>query len=150
MMNYYKSEFTRSALDRVVAYSEMASLRRKWDFLRMNRVLKQFDIAGTCALVTGGGSGLGRSMALALRDAGAQVAVVGRSERILDVHSDGLVPIRRDLASPRAAEEAVADCKKSLGGLDILITAHAIVSRSKAEEFDVETWHTTVEINLVS
>ena len=43
----------------------------------MNRILQTFDITGARALVTGGGSGLGRAMALTLRDAGADVAIVG-------------------------------------------------------------------------
>jgi len=116
----------------------------------MNRVLQLFDITGGRALVTGGGGGLGRAMALALRDAGAKVAVVGRSERILDGHSDGLVPIRRDLSAPGAAEETITECERFFGGLDILVNAHAIVSRSKAEEFDLENWRATIEVNLVS
>jgi 2-deoxy-D-gluconate 3-dehydrogenase len=116
----------------------------------MNRVLELFDITGARALVTGGGSGLGKCMALTLRDAGAQVAVVGRSERILERRSDGLAPIRRDLSTPGAAEETMAECLKLFGGLDILVNAHAVVSRSKAEEFDLATWQTTIDINLVS
>ena len=43
-----------------------------------------FDLAGRRALVTGGGSGLGRGMAEALVGAGATVALVGRSERVED------------------------------------------------------------------
>lgn len=116
----------------------------------MNRVLQLFDIAGARALVTGGGSGLGKGMAITLRDAGAQVAIVGRSERILEGRAEGFTPIRRDLAAPKAAEETVSECVKLLGGLDILVTAHAVVSRSKAEEFDLATWQTTIDINLVS
>ena len=116
----------------------------------MNRLLELFDIAGTRALVTGGGGGLGRSMALALRDAGAQVAVVGRSQRVLNAQSEGLVSIRRDLSSPTGAEQSVADCVGVFGGLDILIVAHAIASRSKAEEYDLATWQRNIEVNLVS
>jgi 2-dehydro-3-deoxy-D-gluconate 5-dehydrogenase len=116
----------------------------------MNRVLRLFDITGSRALVTGGGSGLGRAMALALRDAGAQVAIVGRSESILEGRSESLAPIRSDLSAPGAPEETIAECKRLFGGLDILVNAHAIVSRSKAEEFDLGDWRKTIEVNLVS
>ena len=116
----------------------------------MNRGVQLFDIAGRHALVTGGGSGLGRSMALALRDAGAKVAIVGRSERVLAGIADGFQPIRIDLSARGASEQAVEQCLSLLGGLDILITAHAIVSRSKSEDFDIREWQATIDINLVS
>lgn len=100
-------------------------------------------------LVIGGGGGLGKSLASALRDAGAQVAIVGRSERV-KAERDGMVPIVRDLAVPGAAPEVVAECTQLFGGLDILVNAHGIAPRAEAEEFDLASWQTTIDINLVS
>lgn len=113
-------------------------------------VTRLFNIAGTRALVTGGGSGLGRAMAIALRDAGARVAIVGRSSRILSGEADGLVPIQRDLTVPSAAPEVIAEAVSRLGGLDILVAAHGMAARAKAEDFDLEVWQATVDVNLVS
>jgi len=115
-----------------------------------NVVLQLFNILGARALVTGGGSGLGRAMAIALRDAGAEVAIVGRSEKLLAGKRDGFVPVMRDLSVPEAAFQVVAECVKSLGGLDILVNAHGVATRAKAEEFDLTAWQNTVNINLVS
>ena len=44
----------------------------------------------------------------------------------------------------------MAECVRELGGLDILVNAHGVVSRSQAEAFDAATWQTTIDINLVS
>jgi 2-deoxy-D-gluconate 3-dehydrogenase len=109
-----------------------------------------FDLSGTHALVTGGGSGLGRSLALALRNAGANVAIVGRSEKVQAGKLEGLLPIMRDLSESSAASYVVAECVKAWGGLDILVNAHGIATRSKAEEYDMTAWQNTVEVNLVS
>jgi 2-deoxy-D-gluconate 3-dehydrogenase len=111
---------------------------------------KLFDITGARALVTGGGSGLGRSMALALRDAGAKVAIVGRSEKVLAGKADGLRPLMYDLSSNNAASQVIDECVKAWGGLDILVNAHGIATRSKAEGYDMAAWQNTIDVNLVS
>jgi 2-dehydro-3-deoxy-D-gluconate 5-dehydrogenase len=116
----------------------------------MNQAQQLFDIDGARALVTGGGSGLGRAMALTLRDAGAQVAIVGRSDKVLLGRSDGLAPIVRDLAVRGAATEVMAECISLFGGLDILVNSHGMVTRSKSEDSDLTMWQTTIEVNLVS
>jgi len=116
----------------------------------MNQTLQLFDIKGARALVTGGGSGLGHAMALTLRDAGAHVVIVGRSEKVLLGRSEGLVPIARDVAVRGAAADVVTECARLVGGLDILVNSHGMATRSKAEEFDHDTWQTTIEVNLVS
>jgi 2-deoxy-D-gluconate 3-dehydrogenase len=115
-----------------------------------NPAAELFNVAGSRALVTGGGGGLGKAMAIALRDAGARVAVVGRSARILTAEGDRLFSIQRDLSAPGAASEVVEECVKTFGGLDILVTAHGIASRARAEQFDLDTWRQTIDVNLVS
>jgi 2-deoxy-D-gluconate 3-dehydrogenase len=118
--------------------------------MKKNPVFDLFGIEGKRALVTGGGSGLGKAMALTLRDAGSHVAIVGRSERILTGRSEGFTTIMRDLSTPNAPSGAVEECVKLLGGLDILVNAHGIAGRAKAEEFDPTAWQSTIQTNLVS
>jgi 2-deoxy-D-gluconate 3-dehydrogenase len=110
-----------------------------------------FDLAGRRALVTGGGSGLGRGMAEALVGAGATVALVGRSERAEEAARElGGVAVRADLADrderPIAFERAVA----LLGGLDILVTAHGTTRRGAALDLDAAAWDDVLATNLTS
>jgi 2-dehydro-3-deoxy-D-gluconate 5-dehydrogenase len=110
-----------------------------------------FDLAGMRALVTGGGSGLGRGMAEALVGAGATVALVGRSERVEDAARElGGHAVRVDLtdrdALPAAFQRAVA----LLGGLDVLVTAHGTTRRGPALDLDAAAWDDVLETNLTS
>jgi 2-deoxy-D-gluconate 3-dehydrogenase len=112
-----------------------------------------FDLTGKKALVTGGGSprGLGRGMARGLKEAGAEVAILSRTERVFAVaKEDGFIPVQADLSDrddlKRGFDEAVA----RLGTLDILITSHGIQRRHKAELFPIEDWDRVLEVNLTS
>ncbi len=105
---------------------------------------------GGWAMVTGAAGGLGRAMAEALRDAGARVVVVGKSERVLAVADEGYLPLRGDLVETGEPENVVCEAIKMLGRLDILISAHGVVSRALAEEFPVNEWNRTVATNLTS
>ena len=86
------------------------------------------DLKGRRALVTGGGRGIGRSMALALADAGADVAVASRSlaeletvaKEIRDRGTHG-VAVVIDVMSREQITAGVDEAARKLGGLDILI-----------------------------
>ncbi len=90
-------------------------------------------------------------MALGLRDAGARVAVVGRSDTINELEQeDGFVSIRSDLTRTGIPEQVVAQSIEKLGGLDILIPAHGVVFRAPAESYPREQWDNTIATNLTS
>ena len=80
------------------------------------------------ALVTGGGRGVGRALARALRDAGAEVVICGRDVALLDATAAelGVVAIRCDLSRPAGALDLCARAVRSLGGLDLLINNAAV------------------------
>jgi len=64
--------------------------------------------------------------------------------------AEGYLPLRGDLVETGEPEKVVREAIKMLGGLDILISAHGVVSRALAEEFPVDQWNRTVATNLTS
>ncbi len=110
-----------------------------------------FDLTGRRALVTGGGRGLGRGMAEALAGAGAAVALVDRSEQVEDTARElGGVAVRADLAVAAEREAAFERAVAELGGLDVLVTAHATTRRAPALEHTATDWDDVVATNLTS
>jgi len=108
-----------------------------------------FSVKGKKALVTGGSAGLGRAMAEALVEGGARVAIVGRSERVMDAAQVmGAIPLQADLAD-RAQTLALGDrAAVALGGLDILVNNAGVQRRHPAEEFPLEDGDTVLAVNL--
>lgn len=98
-------------------------------------------LTDTPALVTGATSGLGRATATRLAEAGADLAVVGRSESdlaelasILAGHGVEVLPLVADLADTAALGSLVDRSAEQLGGLGLLVNAAATDSPGTAEE----------------
>jgi 2-deoxy-D-gluconate 3-dehydrogenase len=110
-----------------------------------------FDLTGRRALVTGGGGGIGRGLARALSDAGATVAVLGRSESA-EVAAQELagVAVRADLADRGDLQRGYAEAVERLGGLDVLVNAHGIGRASDAVDHDLADWDDVIEVNLTA
>jgi 2-deoxy-D-gluconate 3-dehydrogenase len=110
-----------------------------------------FDLTGRRALVTGGGGGLGRGMARALADAGATVAVLGRSESAAEVAAElGGVAVRADLADRADLQRGFEEAVEGLGGLDVLINSHGIGRPSDAVDHALADWDEVLEVNLTA
>jgi 2-deoxy-D-gluconate 3-dehydrogenase len=108
-----------------------------------------FSVAGKRALVTGGGSGLGQAMAEALLEAGAKVAIAGRSERVLEVAAEtGAIALQVDLADRSQTMDLVDRAVEALGGLDVLVNNAGTQRRHRAEEFPLEDWDHVLAVNL--
>src|ERR1700733_2463290 len=91
-------------------------------------ILDRFRLDGKRALVTGGSRGLGRSMALALADVGADIVVTGRTQATLDATAGEIRALGRqawtieaDMAVPEQCENACARALAEMGPFDILI-----------------------------
>lgn len=99
-------------------------------------VLDLFDLRGKTALVTGGSSGIGKTVALAYLEAGARVAIAGRNSDALRKVADELataggarvVPIICDVTQPEQVTSMVETVVAELGGIDIAVCNAGIVS----------------------
>jgi 2-deoxy-D-gluconate 3-dehydrogenase len=111
-------------------------------------VLDLFSLRGKGALVTGAGRGLGRAMAVALAEAGADVAAV-------DVEPlDGVGSATREVdlraLTPDAAAELVAGARGELGDLSVLVNNAGMIRRAPAAETTAEDWHEVIALNLTA
>jgi len=108
-----------------------------------------FSLRGRGALVTGGARGLGEAMALALAEAGADVAVVD----VEPVDTRAVAAGRRaDLSAltPEAAEELVAWAREALGDLSVLVNNAGMIRRAPAVETAAADWHAVIAVNLTA
>jgi 2-deoxy-D-gluconate 3-dehydrogenase len=114
-------------------------------------VAGRFDLTGRRALVTGGGGGIGRGLARALVEAGASVAVLGRSESADEAAAElGGIAVRADLSDRNDLRRGFAEAVERLGGLDILVNSHGIGRASDALEHDLADWDEVIEVNLTA
>lgn len=114
-------------------------------------------MAGKVALVTGGGRGIGRAAACALAAAGADVAVLARSEAELEATSQlirGLgqraLPLAIDLAEPGAPALALERASAGLGPVAILVNSAGVAPSMKIAETSDEVWQRTIAVNLTA
>jgi 2-deoxy-D-gluconate 3-dehydrogenase len=112
-------------------------------------IYELFSVEEKRALVTGGSAGLGRAIAQALVEGGAQVAIVGRSGRVFDTAREiGAIPLQADLAEREQALALVDRVVETLGGLDILVNNAGVQHRHPAERFPLDDWDHVLSVNL--
>jgi 2-deoxy-D-gluconate 3-dehydrogenase len=114
-----------------------------------------FDLTGRVAIVTGANTGIGQGLAIALGEAGADVALVGRTpaeETAERVRAGGrrAAIIGADLSSIAPVQEIVDRTLAELGGVDILVNNAGIIRRANALEFSEEDWDAVIDTNLKS
>ncbi|TCC46030.1 glucose 1-dehydrogenase [Kribbella capetownensis] len=120
-------------------------------------VLDTFALTGKRALITGGNRGLGRAFALALAEAGADVAIAARdAERNAAVAGEieargrrGLA-IQADITAPDEVRRLVADVTAELGGIDILVNNAGIAIHRPALDIPPEEWQQVIDLNLTA
>ena len=119
-------------------------------------ILDAFRLDGKAALVTGASAGLGAAIAIALAEAGADVACHGNSrtpdatcEMITKSDRQSLA-LRGDLHDRSVPRALVEQTIRRFGRIDILINNAGIIRRAPAVEYSEEDWDAVIEINLSS
>jgi 2-deoxy-D-gluconate 3-dehydrogenase len=122
----------------------------------LSMILDKFKLQDRVALVTGASTGLGTAIAVALAEAGAQVACHGNTrspEATCDrITSRGGIAcaVSGDLSQPSTAAALVEQTLDRFGRLEILINNAGTIRRSPAVDYSDEDWATVIEVNLSS
>jgi 2-deoxy-D-gluconate 3-dehydrogenase len=115
--------------------------------------MNPFSLQGKVALVSGANTGLGQAMAIALAEAGADVAAVGRTDpadTAQAVRAAGRrfhwVEASLDTTAPIPA--IIETVERELGGIDILVNNAGTIRRNDALDFSEEDWDAVMGVNL--
>jgi NAD(P)-dependent dehydrogenase (short-subunit alcohol dehydrogenase family) len=118
--------------------------------------IKQFDLTGRSAIITGGSKGLGKAMAAGLASAGADVLVSSRhgdeaaaaAEEIAADHGHQAISIQADVTSPEQVEEMVQAALDAFGKVDILINNAGVNIRGPIDELSLDDFRTVLNVNV--
>lgn len=116
--------------------------------------MSPFDLTGSRAIVTGAGSGIGQAVAVALAEAGADVAGVGRgtmAETAVLVQGRGraFAAVTADLSDMAQVRGVVAGAEAALGApADILVNNAGLIRRADAVDLTESDWDDVIDVNL--
>ena len=113
------------------------------------------EIRDKVAVITGGGTGIGRGLALALAREGARVAICGRRKAPLDetvrairVAGGEATAIQADVSNSEDVDRLVKTVLKTYGTVDILVNNAGVAEGGDVHEMPVERWDRVMETNL--
>jgi NAD(P)-dependent dehydrogenase (short-subunit alcohol dehydrogenase family) len=119
------------------------------------RVQDLFDLSGRVAIVTGGGTGLGRQMAEALAELGASLVLCARKverceQAAAELSELGVkaLGMRCDVRNPDEVQTVCERTMEELGRLDVLVNNAGTSWGAPAEETPLEGWQKVVDVNL--
>jgi NAD(P)-dependent dehydrogenase (short-subunit alcohol dehydrogenase family) len=114
-----------------------------------------FDLSGRAAVVVGGTSGIGRTLALGLADAGADVVVTGRRVALVDavaseIETRGRRTLRMtaDVADAAALEQLRQACVEAYGKIDVLVCAAGVTQKIPTLDMADAEWTRIIDTNL--
>ena len=117
--------------------------------------MPNFRLDQQTALVTGAASGIGRSIAIGLADAGADVACFDLPGSALDEicaqiegYGRRTLAVSGDVTDAATLGEAVQNTQRSLGPLSLAVNSAGIANSAPAEEMPLDQWRRVIDINL--
>lgn len=120
------------------------------------RLEQLFDLSGKVALVTGGSRGLGFTMAAALGEMGASIAITARTDdelesarqQLLDSGCDRVFATVSDLSRPDTIDPMVDAVVEALGPIDILVNNAGTSWGAPAVDYPLDGWRKVIDVNL--
>ena len=118
--------------------------------------IKQFDLNGRAAIITGGSKGLGAAMGAGLASAGANIMLVSRNQEEAQSVADEIANdfgvqafgYKADVTSQEETEAMAAKCIETFGKVDIVINSAGINIRGSIEEITLEGFQQVQDINV--
>jgi NAD(P)-dependent dehydrogenase (short-subunit alcohol dehydrogenase family) len=119
------------------------------------RTPELFDLSGKTALVTGGGRGIGRFIAIGLAEAGANVAVASRKVDACQKVADEICraggrasAVEVDIAQPESIDDLVKTTMAINGRIDVLVNNAGVVWAAPTLEYPLEGWDRVFDVNV--
>ncbi|MDR1913084.1 MAG: SDR family oxidoreductase [Clostridiales bacterium] len=114
-----------------------------------------FDLTGKSAIVTGASSGLGKQFAIALAEAGANVAIFARRKQKLEETKEALIALGSDaiavscdVTDTKGIKKAIKEVEEKYGRIDILVNNAGVATVSPSEIHTDEEWNRVINTNL--
>ncbi len=121
----------------------------------MTKVMDLFSLKGKVALVTGGNRSMGKGFAIALAQAGADIAIQARNEEaakkaVEEVLAEGVQCkfYKGDVGNYEECEKVVSAVEKDFGKIDILVNNAGICRNVPAEDMSLQDWNDVINVNL--
>jgi NAD(P)-dependent dehydrogenase (short-subunit alcohol dehydrogenase family) len=115
----------------------------------------KLDLDGKVAVVVGGSSGIGRTLALGLAEGGADVVSSARRQDLVNTLADEIEKLGRkslrvtcDVNDRVSLQKLLDACLEKFGKVDILVNAAGITKRAPTLDYPEETWNRILETNL--
>ncbi len=123
--------------------------------MSVKKVMDQFSIKGCVSIVTGGGQGLGKQMAIALAEAGSNIVITSRrvetalvTQKIIELEGVRCSVIQADVRLENDVLRMVDSILQEFGKIDILFNNAGVWRGDDAEKVTTEDWREVIDVNL--